>query len=204
MGYADQVNFNFPTAGASRVRPVYDGEAVSAEGVGEGDNPKPETKAIQENNEQILRSESGDERPPRAGEGISRAVGGTAQGVGSAASGVGAGVGEAVEGIGHAVKRVASLGEDAGPLRSSTTHKNPYQITDASMSWGRGGQTETAPERNAETIPTPALQSMGIAPSMSSATADPVPSDLGAGLKADASHDAGWTMREIGAYQIIG
>ncbi len=107
--------------------PVRDGGAVSAPGAGEGDNPKPdETKVTEERNAEILRGE--DERPPRAGEGLSRAVGGTAQGVGAAASGVGEGVGsvargagEAVEAVGHAAKRLASLGEDAR-LRSNTEH----------------------------------------------------------------------------------
>jgi hypothetical protein len=63
-------------------------------------------------------------------------------------------------------------GEDETPLEK----KNDLILRgkDASMSWGRSGQTETSHERNAETIPPGASRSMGIDPQMISST-DPTP-----------------------------
>ena len=171
---------------------------------------KPESaKELEEKNAAILRGK--DERPPRAGEGISRAAGGVAQGAGAAAAGIGEGAGsvakgagEAVEAVGHAAKRVASVGEDAR-LRSNTEHQNAY-VTDASMSWGRAGQTETTRERGAEKIPAPALQSCGIAPgdvTQTSPTPEVLPGPSGSRFEPDGDHSTGtWNMSEISSYRI--
>ena len=184
-------------------------EPMQATGNGDdpqGDVPPAETKVIAENNESLLRGE--DTRPPRIGEGSSRLGGGAATGAGSAAEGIGEGVGKAasgvgaaVKGVGHAVERLASAGEDAGPLRSATTHKNPYTV-DAGASWGRSGQLETSRERGSEQIPESARQSMGIDPGMTSEGVSPVPEILpgpaGSRFEPDTDHSAGtWNASDI-------
>jgi len=178
-------------------------EATSAPGAGEGEGDNPNVpdneKQIAERNHQIL---AGDAKPPRAGEGISRLAGGVATGAGSAAEGIGEGAGsvargtgEAVEAVGHAAKRIASVGEDAR-LRSNTSHQSAYAL-DSGASWGRSGQTESTAERNAETIPAPALQTMGIAPSMTSASTSPTPNEFHAPVKPDGNHNAAWNAGDI-------
>jgi hypothetical protein len=212
-----QINPQFPV-------PTMDaGEAVSATGAGEGDNPPSTEKRTEERNQKILRGVEGNEksvgeldaRPPRAGEGLSRAVGGIATGAGSAAEGTGEGIGKVASGagsvvkaVGHAAERLASAGEDAGPLRSATAHKNPYTI-DSGMSWGRGGQTETTVTRgDPESNPRSAMAGAGIAPADMTQTS-PVPEILpgpsGQRLEPDADHSAGtWNMSDIANYRIGG
>jgi hypothetical protein len=187
-------------------------EAESA-GAGEGDNPPSTERRTAERNEKILRGVEGsekpvgeiDSKPPRIGEGISRLAGGAASGAGSAAEGIGEGVGKAASGVGSAVKAVGHaaeklVGEDATPLRSATTHKNPYTL-DASASWGRSGQVETTRERNSETIPPEAQQSMGIAPgdvSQTNPMPQPLPGPAGSRFEPDTDHSAGtWNMADI-------
>lgn len=75
--------------------------------------------------------------------------------------------------------------------------------TDAGMSWGGAGGTQTSRERNAETIPESAQQSMGIAPSVASGTS-PKPTTLGRPLQPDKNHNEAWNMEQIGNYRIGG
>jgi hypothetical protein len=107
-----------------------------------------------------------------------------------------------------AVEDTVPVPGDDDPQPASTDAKperqDPYRADDGSMSWGGSGYTQTAPERNAETIPQSALQSAGIDPSMVPMPANPTPSTLGEPLRPGRSGGASGNlnMGDIANYKI--